>query len=83
MEHDENKVDNAILALLYLNEEKSGNAWKSFDWDSMNRLHVNGFITNPVTKAKSVILTEKGFNKAKKIFEELFCTIAEGSHDRE
>jgi uncharacterized protein DUF6429 len=74
MEYDKNKIDEAVLALLYLNADKNYNTWKSFDWQSMNRLHDNGLITNPISKAKSIYLTEEGFNKAKELFEKLFCT---------
>lgn len=38
--HDEDKVDDVVLALLHLNVFKDhgvDRAWKSFDWDSMNR----------------------------------------------
>jgi hypothetical protein len=34
-------------------------AWKSFDWEAMNRLHEKGYISNPVGKAKPIIFTEK------------------------
>ena len=30
------------------------------DWDAMNRLYERGMILNPVSKAKSVVLTEEG-----------------------
>jgi hypothetical protein len=71
MEYDQGKVDELVLALLYLNRFKDGNdtrAWKSLDWDAMNRLHEKGYITNPKGKAKSVGLTETG----EKLSEELF-----------
>ena len=63
MEYDEDKVDEFTLALLYLvvhdrQEGFGARAWKGFDWDTMNRLHEKGFITNPVSKAKSVGMTE-------------------------
>ncbi len=74
MKYDENKIDEAVLNLLYLNTDKHNNTWKGFDWQSMNRLHEKGLITNPISKAKSIYLTEEGFNKAKELFEKLFCT---------
>ncbi len=40
MEIDEEKIDEAVLALLCLTLHDDGRAWKSFDWDAMNRLHV-------------------------------------------
>jgi hypothetical protein len=47
-------------------------AWKGFDWDTMNRLHDKGYISNPVGKAKSVGLSEEGFLEAKRLFEKHF-----------
>ena len=45
MELDETKIDEAVLALLYLTlSPRDHRAWKSFDWDAMNRLHEKGFI---------------------------------------
>jgi len=40
MEYDKNKVDEIVLALLYLGFHGDHNiirAWKSFDWDTMDR----------------------------------------------
>lgn len=72
MEIDENKIDETILALLYLTLHDGARAWKSFDWESMNRLHEKGFITDPVNKAKSVVLTEDGLLESERLFKQLF-----------
>jgi hypothetical protein len=37
MELDTDKIDNAVLALLYLGLHDGARAWKGFDWESMNR----------------------------------------------
>jgi len=77
MEYDRNKVDEAVLALLYLNflgDQNVVRAWKSFDWDAMDRLHEKGYISDPKNKSKSVIVTEEGQNAAKELFIKLFCT---------
>ena len=58
MEIDRDKIDDAVLALLYLTLDRDGRAWKGFDWDVMDRLHAKGLIANPKIKAKSVWLTE-------------------------
>jgi hypothetical protein len=58
MEYDTDKVDDAVMALLYLNVLMTGRAWKGFDWDTLDRLHIRGVISNPKSKAKSVELTE-------------------------
>ena len=72
MEIDENKIDETVLALLYLTLHDGARAWKSFDWDSMNRLHEKGLITDPVNKAKSVVLTEDGLQASERLFKQLF-----------
>jgi hypothetical protein len=77
MELDTNKIDEAVLALLYLGLHDGARAWKGFDWEAMNRLHEQGYITDPRGKAKSVIFTEEGFERAKRLLEELFCMRAE------
>ena len=75
---DRDRVDEAVLALLYLGIHErhrtipGARTWKSFDWDAMGRLHRQGFITDPVTKAKSVLLTEVGLREAEAAFRRLF-----------
>jgi len=78
MNFDEDKVDEYTLALLYLvaHERQEGmgaRAWKGFDWETLNRLHDKGYISNPIGKAKSVGMTEEGFLKAKELFEKYFA----------
>ena len=73
MELDETKIDEAVLALLYLTlSPRDHRAWKSFDWDAMNRLHEKGFILNPASKTKSVVLTEEGEELAKQLAHKMF-----------
>lgn len=79
MEIDEDKIDEYTLALLYLvaHERHDGagaRAWKGFDWDTLNRLHEKGYISNPVGKAKSVGMSEEGFLMAKELFERHFTS---------
>ncbi|MBN9070102.1 MAG: hypothetical protein J0H34_00590 [Rhizobiales bacterium] len=54
MEIDKDKIDDAILALLYLTLDRDGRAWKGFDWSAMNRLHEKDFIRDLANNAKSV-----------------------------
>jgi hypothetical protein len=77
MELDTNKVDEAVLALLYLGLHDGARAWKGFDWDAMNRLHEQGYITDPRGKAKSVVFTDEGLERAKTLLEKLFRKNAE------
>ena len=69
---DDDKIDRAVLALLYLGIHDGARARKGFDWDAMNRLHEKGFISDPRGKAKSVVFTEEGLAEARKLLEELF-----------
>lgn len=72
MEIDEDKVDRAVLALLWLTLHDGERAWKGHDWDAMDRLHAKGYIHNPVGKAKSVVLTEEGLRESERLFNEMF-----------
>jgi len=72
MDLDEAKIQDAVLALLYLNSSKDRRAWKSLDWDAMNGLYERGLISNPVSKAKSVVLTQEGAVLAEHLAEKLF-----------
>ncbi len=75
MEIDEEQVDEMALALLYLTtfKDKTGlRAWKSHSWDVLDRLHQSGYISDPATKAKSVLLTEEGARRSKHLFEKVF-----------
>jgi len=72
MDIDTDKIDEAVLALLYLTLHEGNRAWKGVDWDAMNRLHEKGFISNPVGKAKSVLLTERGLAESERLFKKLF-----------
>src|SRR3954454_16507101 len=60
MEIDTDRIDQAVLALLYLGLHDRWRAWKGFDWDALDRLHEKGMISNPASKAKSVVFTEVG-----------------------
>jgi hypothetical protein len=73
MDIDTDRIDEAVLALLYLTLHDRYRAWKGFDWDAMNRLHQKGFIHDPVGKAKSVVLTEEGLRESERLFREMFA----------
>ena len=40
----------------------------------MERLHEKGLISDPVGRAKSVVLTDEGLEKAERLFQDLFET---------
>lgn len=72
MELDTDRIDQAVLALLALGRHDGYRAWKSFDWESMQRLYERGYITDPVGKAKSVLFTEDGARESQRLLEILF-----------
>ena len=76
MQYDTEKIDRTVLALLWLTlhdvSEFGGRAWKSHDWEVLNRLHAKGWIGDPVSKAKSVVLTPEAIEESKRLFDELF-----------
>ncbi len=72
---DEDKLDEVVLALLHLNSFKdnySVRAWKSLDWDSLNRLHDRDLVADPKSKAKSIALTQEGERLAGEMFRKHF-----------
>ena len=73
MELDTDRIDQAVLALLYLGRHDRCRAWKGFDWAALDRLHAKGFIADPVGKAKSVVVTDEGLREAERLFHELFA----------
>jgi hypothetical protein len=77
MEYDKEKVSEFVLALLYLNqftERGVPRAWKGFDWDALNLLHEQGYISDPKSKAKSVVFTEEGAKRAEQLFSKHFAS---------
>ncbi|UEM23633.1 DUF6429 family protein [Skermanella mucosa] len=73
MDIDTDRIDDAVLALLTLGVHEGARAWKSFDWDAMDRLHAKGLIHDPVGKAKSVVFTPEGLARSEQLFQELFA----------
>ena len=72
MKIDEDKIDEAALALFYLTIHDECRAWKQIDWQVTNRLFEKGLICNPVGKSKSVVLTDEGMKQSETLFEKLF-----------
>jgi len=74
------KIDDAVLALLHVTSFTEGSrglnatrAWKGHDWEALNRLHAKGYISDPVRKARSVVLSKAGKRRAEELFRRLFC----------
>lgn len=77
-EIDTDRIDEAVLALMFLTLHKDRDlepwrAWKSFDWDAMGRLHEKDLILDPVGKAKSVVLTGEGYQRCEEAYHRLFA----------
>ena len=76
MDYDKDKVDEAVLALLYLTlhdvNEFGGRAWKGHDWDALDRLYAKDLISDPRSKSKSVVLDADGIKAAEQAFRKLF-----------
>ena len=71
---DTDKIDEAVLALLHLTLHDGPRAWKGHDWEALNRLHRKGMIGDPISKAKSVGLTDRGLAESERLFKKLFET---------
>jgi uncharacterized protein DUF6429 len=69
---DTDRIDDAVLALMYLTLHDCGRAWKGFDWETTNRLFKKGLISDPVGKAKSVWLSNETQARSKQLFEQMF-----------
>jgi hypothetical protein len=69
---DTDRIDDAVLALMYLTLHDGGRAWKGFDWETTNRLFKKGLISDPVSKAKSVWLSHEAQARSKQLFEQMF-----------
>ena len=72
MKYNHDKIDEATLALLFLNMCGEDRAWKGFDWDTLDRLHQKGLIFDPKGKAKSVVMTPEGRKLSEELFHKLF-----------
>jgi hypothetical protein len=62
------RAGDLVLALMQLTLHEERRAWKSFDWDVMNDLFERGLITDPRSKAKSVMLTDEGLVRSRDMY---------------
>ena len=75
MKVDNEKLEEVAMAMLSLTRhEEHGvtRVWKGLDWDLLDALHARGWISNPVGKAKSVVLTPEGEEAAEAMFKKHF-----------
>ena len=76
LDYNREKVDETVLALLWLMLHDDCRAWKGHDWDVLARLHQRGYIDDPKNKAKSVLLTEEGKQRSRELFARYFSAEA-------
>ncbi|SDD97776.1 hypothetical protein SAMN05216345_1267 [Cupriavidus sp. YR651] len=70
---DIDAIDAVVLALLWLNlREQTGRAWKSLNWDALDRLYLKGMVGNPASHAKTVELTDIGLREAMRLAAQYF-----------
>jgi hypothetical protein len=67
------KIKEITLMLLYLNSWKDTDisatrSWKGYDFDDLNKLAEEGFISEG-RRAKSVVLFEEGIEEAKRLLK--------------
>ena len=75
MRYDKDKVDEMVLALMWLVMHSDGDAvraWKGFDWDALDRLYEKGLISDPKSKAKSVVLSNQAVELSEALFKKRF-----------
>lgn len=75
MEYDMDKVDEMILALLYLTSSRDQygtRAWKGLNWEVLDRLHEKGYIGDPREKSPTVLLSEAGAKLSRELFIKYF-----------
>ena len=75
---DADKLAEAALAILSLTLHV-GSVWKALDWDLMNLLFEKGWIGDPVSKNKSVALTEEGERLARSFLLKHFGRVNPGT----
>jgi len=68
---DTQKLCETALALLSLTLH-DGRVWKGLDWNLMDLLFDKGWITDPKSKAESVVLTEEGERLAREFLRKHF-----------
>jgi hypothetical protein len=62
----------ALLSLTMFSDYGAIRAWKSLDWDVLDRLSARGWIHDPKGKAKSVVFTPEGEAYARALAERYF-----------
>ncbi len=69
---DVDKMAEAALAILSLTLHDGGRVWKGLEWDLLDLLHEKGWMMDPRSKAKSVVLTQDGERLAREFLQRHF-----------
>ena len=72
-EIDWQAVEEAGFAILGLTLHDGCRAWKGFAWELTDRWFERGWILDPKGKAKSVVLTDEGVEKAQELLRKRFA----------
>ena len=73
---DTDRIDDVVLALLWANafdDQGAHRAWKSLNWDALDRLHAKGLISNPHSHAHSVTLDDDACERGRMLFQQWFA----------
>jgi len=82
MDYDTDKVDEMTLALLYLSsstDRHGTRAWKGLDRQTLDRLHVKGYISDLQSDSPTVTLSEEGARYSKELFSRYFGRLGRGA----
>ena len=72
---NQEKLAEAALAILSLSsfaDPMGVRAWKGIDWDLMNMLFEKEWISDPVGKQKSIVMSKEGIKLAEEFLEKHF-----------
>ena len=71
--YDQQKLEDAVLALLAALQFDNGRVWKRYDFAIMDALHAKGLIDNPRGRTESVYLTEEGMRRGGLLARSMFA----------
>ena len=77
MEYDQDKVDEMVLALLYLtssSDRYGTRAWKGIDLEVLTRLYQKGYINEAQPRSPTLVMTGEGAKLSKELFFKFFGT---------
>jgi hypothetical protein len=75
LSYDNDKVEDMVLALLYLTSSRdqfATRAWKGIPTQILEKLFRKGYISDPNDKSPSLILSEEAAARSKELFFKYF-----------